>query len=258
MSDAIPNCFKKHDPYDGMADRYDLSFGPFGKQDAQMDEFFGQLFTSHSVHTVLDCACGTGRHLPMFRGLGCEVWGSDISEAMLRQAGENLSGQGLEIPLTKADFRELPSCFDRQFDAIVCLGAIGFVPGKVEFTKAFESMAGVLRQDGILVLTALPTDRQWKEKERFILMGNRSDFSRLFAIDYFADRARFNILDIFHGNEASGLKVWSADIYPLLRDEQEALLKATGFRVIDFYGAFDYSPYDKETSRSLITVAYKG
>ena len=40
----------------------------------------------------------------MFRGLGCEVWGSDISEGMLRQAGENLSEHGMEIPLLQADF----------------------------------------------------------------------------------------------------------------------------------------------------------
>jgi ubiquinone/menaquinone biosynthesis C-methylase UbiE len=240
-----------------MAERYDLSFGPFGEQDPEMGEFFRKLFIRHSVYAILDCACGTGRHLPMFRGLGCEVWGADISEAMLRQAGEHLSGQGLEIPITQADFRELPGRFDRQFDAVVCLGAIGFMPGKAEFIKAFRSMAGVLRPGGILVLTALPTDRQWKEKKRFFLMGNNRDFSRLFAIDYFADRVCFNVLDIFHSDEASGLKVWSADIYPLLRDDQEALLKAAGFQAVDFYGGFNFTPYDKETSGSLITVAHK-
>jgi hypothetical protein len=75
MSDAITNCFKKSDPYERMAERYDLSFGPFGEQDPELGEFFRQLFTNHGVHDVLDYACGTGRHLPMFRGLGCEVWG---------------------------------------------------------------------------------------------------------------------------------------------------------------------------------------
>ncbi|HEX6304534.1 MAG TPA: hypothetical protein VFZ76_10120 [Anaerolineales bacterium] len=64
------------DPYEGMAERYDLSFGLFGEQDPQMSEFFRQLFTNHGVHDVLDCARGTGRHLPLFQGLGCEVWAS--------------------------------------------------------------------------------------------------------------------------------------------------------------------------------------
>lgn len=123
MSDAITNSFKKSDPYERMTERYDLSFGPFGEQDPELGEFFRQLFTNHGVHDVLDCACGTGRHLPMFRGLGCEAWG--------------------------------------------------------------------------------------------------------------------------------------ADIYPLLRDDQEALLKAAGFQAVDFYGGFNFSPYDKETSGSLITVAHK-
>ncbi|MGQ9553764.1 MAG: hypothetical protein ACUVWR_06610 [Anaerolineae bacterium] len=75
-------------------------------------------------------------------------------------------------------------------------------------------------------------------------------------IDYFGKGARYNILDIFHGEGGGELKVWSTD-YPhmLLRDDHERLLWEAGFAAVDFYGDYSFTPYDKATSRCLITVA---
>ncbi len=245
------------DSYEGFAQRYDFSFGQFGTNDQQMVEFFRQLFAQNKVNTVLDCACGTGRHLPLFCSLSSRVIGSDVSEAMLRQAKINLIEVGLDVPLYQVDFRDLPSQFEATFDVVVCLGAIGFMSTETEFLNAFKSMWQVLRPSGILILNAIPTDCQWKEKPRFVLNSNSPDFSRLFAIDYLDNKARYNILDIFHSHEKSALEVWSAELHVLLRDDQERMLRAAGFRKADFYASFDFSPFDKETSNSLITIAYK-
>ena len=245
------------DPYQGFAERFDLSFGPFGEQDSQIVEFFRRVFAQNDVQAVLDCACGTGRYLPLFYGLGCEVIGSDISESMLAKARSNLAKIGLHIPLLQVDFRELSDHFPRPFDAVVCLAAIGFMTGETEFLRAFESMWHALCAAGILILTAIPTDRQWIEKPRFLLTTNTPEFSRIFAVDYLEDEVRYNILDIFHTDERSDLHIWSAELHPLLMDDQERLLKAAGFQKVEFYGGFDFSPYDKETSDSFITVAHK-
>jgi hypothetical protein len=77
-------------------------------------------------------------------------------------------------------------------------------------------------------------------------------------MDYFDQGARYNILDIFHSEKARGFKVWSVD-YPhmLLKDDQERLLKASGFAAVDFYGTYRFDPYDKQTSDWLIAVACK-
>ncbi|HET9590253.1 MAG TPA: class I SAM-dependent methyltransferase [Anaerolineales bacterium] len=245
------------DPYEGLAERYNLSFGLFGEHDPQVVEFFRRLFAQNIVHTVLDCACGTGRHLPLFHSLGCEVTGSDVSESMLARARNKLAGIGLDISLFQVDFRNLPVHFQQSFDAVVCLAAIGFMSSETEFLKAFECMGQVLRAGGILILTPLPTDRRWGERLRFILPTNTPHFSRLFAIDYLERKVRYNILDIFHADERRDLQIWSAELCPLLMDDQQRLLKIAGFSELDFLGAFDCAPYDKETSNSLITVAYR-
>jgi len=246
------------DLYEGIAERYDLFHGEFGTHDPVLVDFFRQLFAQHQVQSVLDCACGTGQHLALFHSLDCEVIGADISDAMLAQARKNLAEYGIEIPLHQADYCELPHHFDRQFDAVVCLSsAILHMPTKEQVIRAFESMRDVLRKGGILVLTQGTTDKQWQEKPRFILAINDRDFTRLFVIDYKDQGARYNILDIHHTAKIRDFKVWGTEYKIYLRDDQEKLLQASDFEIIDFYANYHFEPYKKQTSNRLITVAQK-
>jgi SAM-dependent methyltransferase len=224
-----------------------------------MAAFFQKLFSRHKVHSVLDCACGTGRHLPLFHSLGCEVVGSDISPSMLAQARWNLGNLALEISLHQVDYRRLPEQFDRRFDAVACLSSsILHMQNPEEALRALGSMHQVLREGGLLILTQGTTDKQWREKPRFILATSTSEFTRLFVIDYEGEGARYNVLDIWHSEEADELKVWSVDYaHVYLRDDQERLLRASGFRSISFYGGYRFEPYSPETSDHLISVGLK-
>lgn len=244
-----------HDLYEDFAGRYDLTFGPVDQHDPAVVRFFQRVFADHEVRSVLDCACGTGRHLLLFHSLGLEVVGSDVSEAMLVQAGKNLADHRVEIPLYQADYRDLPQTLSRRFDAVVCLGAIGYMPDETQVLRAFRSMRSVLRDRGMLILTAVPTDRQWAEKPRFILNANSRDFSRLFAIDYLEHTARYNVLDIYHGEERRGLEVWSTELRVLLQADQRRLMEKAGFRSVEFFGTFAFDRYDRATSTHLIAVA---
>jgi len=247
------------DRYEGFADRYDLFHGESDDRDSVRAEFFRKLFAQKRVRSVLDCACGTGRDLLLFHSLGLEIYGSDISEAMLAQAQKALARHSLTIPLVKADYRELPQYFDRKFDAVACLStSILEMPDETNVVLAFKSMSGVLRKGGVLILTQGTTDKQWKQKPRFIPAVNTKEFSRIFVIDYFERGARYNILDIFHSDETTDFKVWSIDFKQvLLRDDLDRLLKASGFSQIDFFGTYQFKPYNKAESDQLITVATK-
>jgi len=245
------------DQYAGFAERYDLPYGPLGQPDPLVTEFFHRLFTEHQIQRVLDCACGTGRHLLLLRNLGCRLYGADDSPSMLEQARQNLASNGAEIPLQVTDFRCLPETFAERFDAVLCMGAIGYMPDEEQFLKAFTSMAGVLRSGGVLVLSAIPTDRQWQEKPRFALAADTPACSRFFAMDYFEKTVRYTILDLLRGAGGTELKTWNADLTVLLRDDQERLLKDAGFLRVDFFGGYDFSLYDKAISQQMITVAQK-
>lgn len=249
----------RQDPYKDFAERYDLFFEAFGEHSRDIVEFFQSLFARHRVRSVLDCACGTGHDLVMFHRLGMEVFGSDVSEAMLARAESNLRGAGIEIPLGRVDYRDLARYYDRRFDAVCCLSSsILEMPDEAQVVCALGSMRDVLNEGGILVLTQGTTDKQWTAKPRFILAVNRRAFSRLFVIDYGDSGARYNVLDIFHGDERYDFAVWTAHYHiMLLRDDQESLLKRAGFSRIDFYGTYRFDPYDKASSNILISIAIK-
>lgn len=107
-------------------------------------------------------------------------------------------------------------------------------------------------------MTQGTTDKQWKEKPRFIPAVSERDYTRLFVIDYLGAGARYNILNIHHTDEVRDSQVWSVEYNRMyLRDDQERLLRACGFKVVDFYGSYHLEPYNKQTSDQLITVAQK-
>jgi SAM-dependent methyltransferase len=247
------------DPYEDFAERYDLFDSQFGVYPPVLVDFYRELLARYGVRRVLDCACGTGKHLPLFSSLGCDLVGSDISQAMLARARKNLAGLGIEVPLYQVDYRQLPQHFFHPFDAVMCLSSsILHMPDESQVRSAFESMHGVLHQGGILVLTQGTSDRQWREKPRFIPVVNEPDFTRLFVIDYLGEGGRYHILDIHHSDEVRDFKVWSIE-YPhmYLRDDYERLLKAAGFATVTCYGSYRFDPYDTETSQRLIVVAQK-
>ncbi len=245
------------DPYQGFADQYDLFHGNFGEHKPVYRSFFQRLFVENKIHSVLDCACGTGHDLHLLYSLGCDVVGSDISEAMLTRARKNFKDLDIKIPLHKIDYRMLHKHIKRRFDAVVCLSSsILHMPDKKEVIKALLSMRRVLRDNGMLVLTQGTTDRQWKMKPRFILASSNNECTRLFVIDYSEPGARYNVVDIWHGKPKPDMKTWYVDYdQMLLKDDYVKLLQLAGFRKARFYGSYRFEPYSKKDSNMLIIVA---
>ncbi len=245
------------DPYEHFAPYYDEPTGESPPVGPRMAGFFRRLLADHGVATLLDCSCGTGRFLRLFHSLGLAVEGSDISPAMLAEAGKRLGREHLEIPIHQVDFRRLPEHFDRRFDAVTCLSSsLLHMPDEAELERALRSMHDVLKDSGILVLTQGTTDRQWREKPRFILAADTAACSRVFIIDYAGEGACYNIVDIVRGSNGAELRSWNFH-YPhvYLQQDYERVLQACGFERVRFYGSYEFDPYDREKSRQLIAVA---
>ena len=68
------------DSYAEIAERYNRML----QDDPDRRVFFKRIFESFHVRNILDCACGTGNDLLLFRSMGYNVIGSDLSEAMLK------------------------------------------------------------------------------------------------------------------------------------------------------------------------------
>ena len=67
---------------------------------------------------VLEVGCGTGRLLVALAE-GRQVWGYDLSRAMLRQARRRLARTGLQVPLCRGRAQSLPFAAE-AFGSVVC------------------------------------------------------------------------------------------------------------------------------------------
>jgi len=245
------------DPYKDFADKYDLFSGGFGNHSDDYKEFFSSIFQKHNVERLLDCACGTGNDLYLFKSLGIDVIGSDISESMLDQAKKNFHSVGENIELHQLDFRHLDTHFKNKFDCVCCLStSIWHLPNEDEVVKAYSSMKSVLTQNGILIISQGTSDKQWSEKPRFIIARDNKEITRLFVIDYPEKGMIFNVVDIIRDGEVSRVESWSMNYAQvLMQDDHQRLLSEAGFGTIEFFGSYNLDPYDKEKSNRLIAIA---
>jgi SAM-dependent methyltransferase len=127
-------------------DLYDLVFGSndYAGQAEQIHEIVQQ--RRPGAASLLDVACGTGRHLEHLRRW-YEVEGIDLSPGMLERARQRLP----DVPLHVADMRGFE--LRRRFDAVTCLfSAIAQVPTIGELRQAIASMASHLRRGGVLIV----------------------------------------------------------------------------------------------------------
>ncbi len=77
--------------------------------------------------SVLDVACGTGRHAVELASRGYSVTGIDLSAGMLARAKDKAAAAGVDIEFIKAD--AIKFSLEKTFDAAICLceGAFGLL-----------------------------------------------------------------------------------------------------------------------------------
>ncbi|HZQ81627.1 MAG TPA: class I SAM-dependent methyltransferase [Gaiellaceae bacterium] len=142
-------------PYTARPDLYDLEYAQ--KDYAAESAALVQLIRARNpdARTLLDVACGTGKHLDHLRQ-EFDVMGVDLDEGLLAVARERLPG----VPLEQGDMRTLD--LGRRFDAVTCLfSAIGFLGGVDELEAAARSLAAHLEPGGVLLVEPWLTPDVW-------------------------------------------------------------------------------------------------
>jgi len=102
---------------------YDRMF-PWETRLAREGPFLRRLFEREGVRTVLDCACGTGRHVIALNQWGYLAGGSDLSPRMIEAARANARAAGVAADFRTASFTGLDAAFGpaAAFDAVLCIG----------------------------------------------------------------------------------------------------------------------------------------
>ncbi|MDU7706502.1 MAG: class I SAM-dependent methyltransferase [Clostridium sp.] len=239
--------------YEKFAYDYD-EFGDIENYLGSERQFFKEILNENQVQSVLDCACGTGQHLYMLAELGYRVSGSDFSASMLKVASKNLERHGIQIPLSRCDFRELQEAFTEKFDAVICLTtALPHLHTDEDLLTALISMKDRLNKNGLLILTQGTTHFTLTLPSIEVVV-NRDNFSRIFVKEHDDQFQTIHVIDLYHSQNRLENNQYDIVYRIILDDEYRGLLTKAGFNNINIYGDYDRSPYDKESKR-LIVVA---
>jgi SAM-dependent methyltransferase len=203
----------------GLARHYDagLADSPLAALDVAFAE---EHFTAPGW--LIDLGCGTGRLLVPFARRGFRVLGVDLSEEMLRVAGEKAAAAGVTVHRLQANVVELGCLRDGAFDYAVCLfSTLGMVAGAAERRRALGHVHRLLRPGGRFVLHVHnrwfnfwdPGGRRWLIRDVFrSVMGRESA----------GDRA----MPVHQGIAGLSLHLFT-------RREAVRLLRGVGFRVLE-------------------------
>ena len=99
------------------------------------------------VQRAADCACGTGAITLRLADAGIDMIGLDLSEEMLRRAGENARARGLRVPLVRQDMREL-SLPHRVNAVFAACDGVNYLTEKGDAEKFFRAAFAALKPGG--------------------------------------------------------------------------------------------------------------
>lgn len=194
--------------------------------------------------TVLDAACGKGRHAKILHRLDLTVDGFDLSPANIKSAksksspGLNFFVHDLRDALPKLGF------YDAIFNFFT---SFGYFDQKSDNQKAFDALSDGLKKGGVLVMDFLnPTYilDQLVESELVTRRGLDFHIKRWESHGYLYKSIEFSDLgENFHFEEKVEL---------IHKNEFIQYASAAGLSLVDLCGDYQLNPFDNQNSPRMI------
>ena len=158
---------------------------------------------------ILDCAAGTGQLAVGLALRGFAVTATDASGQMIERTRALAARRGVAVETDTCAWADLATRpWAGRFDAVLCVGnSLAHAEGRAARRAALAGMAGVLRPDGLLVVTS----RNWERV--------RAARSRLDVAEELVER---------EGRAGLVVRSWAVPDDPAARHELEAAVVLLG------------------------------
>ncbi len=250
--------------YSSLADDYDRVIR-WERRLAAERPWFLNLWRLRGARSVLDASCGTGRHIPMFHGMGLDVWGADASPEMIAAARRNAADAGLvaagfdpETRLVCAPWASLPGAVPRTFDAVLCIGnSLPYVLDPDTMHASLRGLWSRVAPGGILVVQVRNFEKLYMLRERFLPLNvghSPRETVALRMYDYEPDRILFHVIMLEKHDGEWTMRHRETPLRPWGRHDLEAPLRALGASTAA-HGNLGLAPFDPLTSEDLVVVA---
>jgi SAM-dependent methyltransferase len=204
--------------------------------------------------SVLDMACGHGRHSLELSARGYQVTGVDLSRVFLERAHRDAQRRNLTPRFMVGDMRDVS--FESEFDAAICLNtSFGFFDDVTNY-GIVTSIFRALRPGGQFLLETVNRDyitanvprRRWWDNAELIIMEE---------VDFDAQSSRLKSLRTLVDDKQ---RPWEQHISIRLYGAHElcGMLSMAGFEIVELSGDISHrGSYLGAVNRSVIISARK-
>jgi SAM-dependent methyltransferase len=206
--------------------------------------------------SILDLACGEGRHSVELARRGYRVTGLDLTPLHIRLAKRAARDAGVPVSWLRADMRDIP--WQGEFDAIINLfTSFGFLESDAEDEKVLHAVAQALKPGGLFLQDVVNREmivrhlqpRGWEEAPDGTL---RLEHRR---IDFMNGRQHNRVL-IVHPDGTPREKLIDLRMYTL--NELAAMHGRAGLELLQTWGGFDGREYGMDTRRMIVLAKKPG
>lgn len=235
---------------------FDTPFYHILYQDRDIDEaqFFLQNLIKHLElepnSTILDIACGRGRHTFYLASKGFKVTGTDLSPNSIAYAHNQARVKGVDAKFYVHDMREPAK---QPADVVLnVFTSIGYFEDKEDNTKAIQAFYDSLVPGGIAVIDFLHlpwVKKHWVTNEVTVKGGITFNLKRSFSDGWIKKDIEF----VHDGKPFS----YSEHVAALELSDFEEMFEKVGFSIKNVFGNYNLTPFQAKTAERLILVVQK-
>lgn len=138
---------------------YDIIFDEDTEKEADFLEAMVRRHGLPKSRSVLELACGSGRHVAEFARRGWKSWGFDLNSEMLAFARKRLAAEKLAAMLWQDRMESFKLPRKASFDLVHCLvSTFKYLLTEADARSCLERSAAILKPGGLLVLGVHLTD----------------------------------------------------------------------------------------------------
>jgi SAM-dependent methyltransferase len=196
--------------------------------------------------SILDVACGRGRHDRLLAHRGYQVTGIDLSERAVETARERAAAENLSISFLQADMREMS--FHGQFDGAVNLfTSFGYFESNEEHERVISNIARALEPDGWFVQDFLNAAYV---RDNLVSHDERRENGIKIEQERWIDDNRLNKEIIL--TNAGTTKTFRESVRLLTLDDFRAMYASADLEIFDIRGDYMGQPFDKDSPRLIM------
>lgn len=216
------------------------------------DDHEAQVFMSNLIKflkmpqrsSILDLACGKGRHSIYLNSLGYRVTGADLSINSIKHASQS---KNETLDFIVQDMR-LP--FSVKVDAVFNLfTSFGYFADDTEDIRVIENIKEALNENGVAVidyLNVIKVVNSFVASETIILDEIEFQITKEVKNDFIIKKIEFTIEGKYHS--------YFERVKCLTLARFKNIIERAGLRITNTFGDYNLHPYNEENSNRLILI----